>query len=584
MNFLIEYGRLDEISLLIPKMTYLTALRFLKTCKVLWYLLTSEKGVQRILLKLREERNTFEVANYLTHGNNDMDKSFRSAVQNEKFYLVETFINFGADPSVENNSVLEMACSVSRDDVVDILLKDERVTKTNLGTSFKFSCSGNKVGLVKRFLLVEQVSNEDVFYAFYDACRTGLVQVVQILIEDNRCDVTGRENLGVHVAVEKGQLEVVKLLLNKKFQIDPTFKQNVLVRCACRNNRTDILRFLLTFETVNPNDDNNDALYTCIHYKSPDCLQILLSDSRFKVTDDALHLCVGINNMDCIQLLLADKRANPAYERNKIFRIACSRGNMNMIKLFQHDFRVNPAARHNSGFKWACIMDHRSVVKHLLKDPRLDPSDKNNRALRCANERGRIGIVKILLKDERVLKGLENKVEFGKLVKAYNKAASFPFATFYIGTYPQIKSTIKCLSVSTFDVLRLLCIAQNYYPFKRIATKTNQDLSELNNSLLCIASEKGNIRFVNRILKDKRVDPAAGNNWPIRIASWHGRDQVVERLLKYPTVNPAMPNRSCIFLASERQNKSTCAILFKCKKVLDQLSEKDKKYFEEYIK
>lgn len=590
MNWFSERIGLDELSEITTNLTYVSALRFLKTCKQSWYILTTDYQIQKLVAILREKRNLLEVGEYLKNNNDNMETCFTDALDKGKFYLVQTFIDFGADPSVQNNHALLEACQKNRVDIVEFLLKDLRVTSSDLKDCLESVCSGNKPQFVKRLLAVESIPKEVVFTCFWEACKNGLCEVVKVLCVDKRCDPTEKENVGVHVAVQYGHLEVVQFLLTDAVgaKIDLTFKQNVLIRCACQNNRPDVLRFLLTFERANPNDYENDALYTCARHNSADCLKILLHDPRIQIVDQALKTAICKHSVDSARVLLEDVRVDPTYTRNTLFRIACSRGNIRLAKLFLAHPKVNPGDRHNSGIKWAGLVGNKQMVLLLLEDPRVNPCDKNNRAIRRAYEKGQFEIVKILLKDARVQETLgDNLVIYKKMVEMFKLPEHLLYG--YIDSFCKIKRLNEEFQpsaqlLSTFDILRLLCIAQNYSYFKRIIKESNPDLSELNNSLLCIACEKGNVRFVKRILKDKRVDPAADKNWPIRLASWYGHDEVVIRLLKCPTVDPAIVDKTCIWLAYEKEHQSTCKILFKDKRVYDKLSADHQKYFENYTK
>jgi hypothetical protein len=51
-----------------------------------------------------------------------------------------------------------------------------------------------------------------------------------------------------------------------------------------------------------------------------------------------------------------------------------------------------------------------------------------------------------------------------------------------------------------------------------------------------LASAKGNLAIVNRILQDTNIDPSAEDNYVIRIASENGHLAVVERLLQHSRI------------------------------------------------
>ena len=63
-----------------------------------------------------------------------------------------------------------------------------------------------------------------------------------------------------------------------------------------------------------------------------------------------------------------------------------------------------------------------------------------------------------------------------------------------------------------------------------------------NNAPLCGASRNGHLEVVRRLLQDPRVDPGARESKALILASMFGHLGVVERLLQDPRVNPAAQN------------------------------------------
>jgi hypothetical protein len=82
-----------------------------------------------------------------------------------------------------------------------------------------------------------------------------------------------------------------------------------------------------------------------------------------------------------------------------------------------------------------------------------------------------------------------------------------------------------------------------------------------------VASQSGHLVVVDRLLQNKRVDPAANNNCAIRMASQKGHFAVVNRLLQDKRVDPAATNDAAIKLASENGHASVVARLMKDKRV-----------------
>ena len=576
----------DCLTEIISRSTYPSALAFLKTCKLLWISLTTQSQIQKIIPLLREERNSFEITVYMKDNNNNLEEAFSYALQQRRLYLIQNFMNFGVNPSYKNNYALRISCLMNSLYHVNLLLSDGHVKNTSLHSAFEHVCLEQKLPLVQRILLEESLTKASIYSCFYNACKSGSPHVVQILLNDPRLDPASQENSGIHIAVDNGHLPVVKFLMQDP-RIDATFKSNVLISCACQTNRADVLQYLLTFDHLNPNDCGSRPLLSCIRYNRPDCLRILLNDPRVKIVDDFIYSGISYSSVECIRILLDEPRTNPNKDRNKVFRFVCSRDNFQILELFLASPRINPADRHNTGLKWASRVGNIQFVNRLLQDPRINPADKNNRALKQAYDKGKFEIVKILLRDTRVRKLLptDECMLYESCIKSFDLLSAYPDPSRL--TYDQIIGLGISLG-SRQNALRLLCEKQNYWCFKECFERFwdwyEKDNSDIINSLLFIACEKGDVRFVNLILQDKKINPSTGKDWALRIACWYGNDDVVKRLLKCDQVDPTMMDNGCISLAHERGHKSSCKILLEDKRVLNTLSESNRLYYIEYTK
>jgi len=64
------------------------------------------------------------------------------------------------------------------------------------------------------------------------------------------------------------------------------------------------------------------------------------------------------------------------------------------------------------------------------------------------------------------------------------------------------------------------------------------------------ACRNGDVKVVDRLLMDSRVDPSASDNYAIRWASGNGHLEVVDRLLMDSRVDPSAEDNQAIRLAS----------------------------------
>jgi hypothetical protein len=86
---------------------------------------------------------------------------------------------------------------------------------------------------------------------------------------------------------------------------------------------------------------------------------------------------------------------------------------------------------------------------------------------------------------------------------------------------------------------------------ERLLQDKRVDPAADNNYAIRLAAENGHLAVVERLLQDKRVDPAAGDNYAIRWAAWKGHLAVVERLLQDKRVDPAADDNHAIRVAAQ---------------------------------
>jgi len=97
--------------------------------------------------------------------------------------------------------------------------------------------------------------------------------------------------------------------------------------------------------------------------------------------------------------------ADPSFDDQSAFNIACDYGNIEIVKLLLKDERVDPSDL--TGFMWALESNHFDIMKLLLKDKRVNPSINNNEAIKYANNIQNYKALKILLDDDRVKNSLD---------------------------------------------------------------------------------------------------------------------------------------------------------------------------------
>lgn len=150
-------------------------------------------------------------------GIKDAELPFQWAIENNYIPLVTYFIKNGIDPSINNNGAIQDASLYGHLQLVNLLLKDERVDSSDLGNDAIIEASARGyLDIVNRLLLDPRVNPET--YPIIGASKNGHIDVVTRLLKDER--VKPNKD-AVRNATINGHIEIVKLLLSHP-KIDPT--------------------------------------------------------------------------------------------------------------------------------------------------------------------------------------------------------------------------------------------------------------------------------------------------------------------------------------------------------------------------
>ena len=122
-----------------------------------------------------------------------------------------------------------------------------------------------------------------------DNCAIGLasmkghIEIVKLLLEDERVDPSADDNSAVERASENGHAEIVRLLLADK-RVDPSAGDNYAIQWASSKGHIEIVRVLLTDKRVDPSDDNNHAVMWASENGHIEVIKLLLADERVSST------------------------------------------------------------------------------------------------------------------------------------------------------------------------------------------------------------------------------------------------------------------------------------------------------------
>ncbi len=235
-------------------------------------------------------------------------------------------------------------------------------------------------------------------------------QVYDNLVEDFEGDISfDKENNALTKASKNGHLEVVKLLLADN-RIDPTADIVEAIRFSVWNNHADILALLLKDGREDPSKNFSYSIVLASEKNYHEIIKLLLNDGRAdpsEYTNKSIKVASKNGYLKIMRLLLTDGRADPSANNNYTIKVASENGYLEIVKLLLADKRVDPSFENNYAIKITSKMGRLEIVKLLLDDDRVDPT-ANNKALTDASINGRHRVVALLLADHRIDPSIDN--------------------------------------------------------------------------------------------------------------------------------------------------------------------------------
>ena len=311
-------------------------------------------------------------------------------------------------------------------------------------------CAGAKldsksVGNLRMIELKSLISNRltdaiGLTNAFMDACESGQVDVVELLLADVRVDPTTRtadghkdvfhlrfktDNVAIREAASNGHTEVVKLLLAWRGpngeQVNPTTRENDAIQKAASNGHAEVVELLLADVRV----DATDAIRKAAENGHAEVVKLLLAwrgpngeqVAPWIMNNWAIHRAGADGHAEVVKLLLAwrgpdDKYVNPTIITDVVIRYAAENGHTEVVKLLlawrgPNGEQVNPTAVDNAAIRNAAKNGHTEVVKLLIEDGRVDYATMDkalaNLVIRMADSIGHAQVVRLLNTNVRLL-------------------------------------------------------------------------------------------------------------------------------------------------------------------------------------
>jgi ankyrin repeat protein len=199
----------------------------------------------------------------------------------------------------------------------------------------------NNIDFVKLLLKNEEVDPNINKFAILESCRSGYIEILQLLLNDKRINPTEGDKYSnctpISLAAQNGHLDVVQLLLNDP-RVDPSVNENNSIINASKNGHLDIVELLLKDKRVNPSDNNNAALCFAVNAHL-NVVKVLLSDPRIDPSkDQKITLnAAGNGQFEITKFLLSDSRINFSFPDNRAIDLAYRNSHLNIVYLLWTD-------------------------------------------------------------------------------------------------------------------------------------------------------------------------------------------------------------------------------------------------------
>ena len=275
---------------------------------------------------------------------------------------------------------------------------DDQVALFNL---VRFSTSPNIVTHLKKLLqnpTVDPTINDN--QVFIEACTRRKIDLVRVLLQDPRIDISSQNNLAIQMASVGSSTELFTLLL-EHLKINEDFIN------AAKDGDLDKINILLTKSNIRPSIKNNLPLLLSFRNGHFEVFKRILQDPRIMFSAPKNLLLTEVvksGHVDMLNSLLKCKGINPGSNECD-FLEAVSSGNLRIINRLLEDPRVDPSVKRNHAVYLAAKTRNLDLLERLLEDHRVDPSDFNNIALFKASNQGFSEIVQKLLENQKVLNG-----------------------------------------------------------------------------------------------------------------------------------------------------------------------------------
>ena len=427
--------------------------------------------------------------------------------------------------------------------------------------------------------------------SLHRACCEGDVDLVRQLIEQEHVDPNIPDHSGLlplHLACERGSLELVKLLSNHCDVNTITLSQgrglfrsplaqigNTPLHIACRKGSTEIVKYLIEEKHCNTNTTNDSGklpLHLACKHGSLELVKLVSDGCDVNARGGGhghtpLHFACRMGSLEIVKYLIEEKHCN-TNTTNDVgqlpLHLACERGSLELVKLLSNHCDVNAKTltqRFRRGFflsplalcgdtplHIACRKGSTEIVKYLIEEKHCNTNTTNDDdqfPLHLACERGSLELVKLL----------SNHCDVNTITLSQGRGFFLPSSgdtPLHIacrkGSTEIVKYLIEkkhCDPNTTNDdgqlLLHLACQHGSLELVKLLSSYGNVNArTRSGDTTVHMACRKVSLEIVKYLIEEKHCYPNTTNDsgkLPLHLACEHGSLELVKLLSSHGNVN-----------------------------------------------
>lgn len=208
--------------------------------------------------------------------------------------------------ATQSQRLLLIACTLGYIDLVRVLLIDQRFREDiNLSQLINIACEKGYILIVER-LINDPLDIDDISYGFIMACKNGHFNIVKLLLERNLVSPAYGKNAAIEWAASRGHYQILDYLIQFS-EVNPADRNNIALKMATDKgflNEGQEACAIRLLQDPRVQADNSVFCDAC-KYNMHQLLQILLNKEQdFQIDSFLIHNMVNRCSFQSLKVLL----------------------------------------------------------------------------------------------------------------------------------------------------------------------------------------------------------------------------------------------------------------------------------------